>query len=89
MQKRLQAALISAASALLLVPAGSAEALNADTLVNVGSPSSPFSANKQNEPAIAVDAHNPQVMADENHSHRVFFLEPPQQLEYFSLHGDV
>ncbi len=29
------------------------------TLVSVGSPRSPFSQNKQNEPAVAIDAHNP------------------------------
>ena len=34
-----------------------------DTLVNVGSPSTPFSQNKQNEPAIAVDANHPNILA--------------------------
>jgi len=33
-----------------------------DPLVSVGSPTSPFSQNKQNEPAVAVDAHAPNVM---------------------------
>ncbi len=32
------------------------------TLVTVGSPASPFSQNKQNEPAVAIDAHNPSVV---------------------------
>jgi hypothetical protein len=34
-----------------------------DPKVSVGSPSSPFAQNKQNEPAVAVDAHNTQVLA--------------------------
>ena len=33
-----------------------------DTLVSNGSPTTPFSQNKQNEPALAVDANNPNVM---------------------------
>jgi hypothetical protein len=32
------------------------------TLVTVGSPTSPFSQNKQNEPAVAIDAHDPSVV---------------------------
>jgi hypothetical protein len=34
-----------------------------DTLVNVGSPASPFAQNKQNEPAIAVDANHANILA--------------------------
>src|SRR4051794_17405465 len=39
-----------------------ATALTPDTLVSVGSPASPFSRNKQNEPAVAVDANHPNVL---------------------------
>ncbi|HEY8632650.1 MAG TPA: sialidase family protein, partial [Candidatus Limnocylindrales bacterium] len=34
-----------------------------DSRVSIGSPSTPFAQNKQNEPAVAVDAHNPTVLA--------------------------
>src|SRR5512146_211381 len=38
-------------------------AFNPDTLVSVGSPPTPFSQNKQNEPAMAVDANHPNILA--------------------------
>ena len=38
-------------------------ALGQDTLVTVDSPSSPFAQNKQNEPALAVDANHSTVLA--------------------------
>jgi hypothetical protein len=63
MRKPLRVVLLVAMAALLAAPIGSARALNADTLVTVGSPSSPFSANKQNEPAVAIDANHPTVLA--------------------------
>src|SRR5438046_1753641 len=49
-------------SALLLGVASIAGAQTGDRLVNVGSPSTPFSQNKQNEPALAVDANHPNVL---------------------------
>jgi hypothetical protein len=50
---------------LLLAMAASASAvvrLNPDALVTVGSPQSPFSQNKQNEPTVTADAHNPDIL---------------------------
>ncbi len=42
-----------------LVPAN---AVNGDTRVSAGSPPTPFTQNKQNEPSVAIDAHAPNVM---------------------------
>src|SRR6266567_2548556 len=39
-----------------------AHAFNGDVLVSNGSPSAPFSQNKQNEPALAVDANHTNVL---------------------------
>ncbi len=47
----------------LLIGSGSALAFSPDTLVSIGSPPSPFSENKQNEPALAVDVNHPNVLA--------------------------
>jgi hypothetical protein len=63
MRKPLRALLVVAVAALVAAQAGTAVAFNPDTLVTVGSPSSPFSANKQNEPAVAIDANHPTVLA--------------------------
>jgi hypothetical protein len=46
---------------MALATAGPATA-SSDTLVSVGSPTSPFSQNKQNEPAVAIDPAHPNVV---------------------------
>jgi hypothetical protein len=50
------------ALAVALVAAVPAAAFNPDTRVSVGSPTTPFSQNKQNEPALAVDANHPNIL---------------------------
>src|SRR5437588_2615459 len=47
---------------VLLLAAGQAWAAGSDTRVSVGSPPSPFSQNKQNEPAVAIDANHPNIL---------------------------
>ena len=49
-------------AAVALVIAAFAGAFAPDTLVSVGSPTSPFSQNKQNEPAVAIDANHPNIL---------------------------
>jgi hypothetical protein len=55
---------LAALLALLLGAAAPAavSAQGGDTLVTVGSPTTPFSQSKQNEPAVAVDAAHPNVV---------------------------
>jgi hypothetical protein len=55
--------LLGAVAAGLALSVPGAVAAPGDREVSVGSPSSPFSANKQNEPAVAMDASNELVLA--------------------------
>jgi hypothetical protein len=62
MAKRSALLVVPMAIVTLIATAVPAQAYNPDTLVNVGSPPTPFSQNKQNEPALAVNAHDPDVL---------------------------
>ncbi len=55
----LKIALVALSSSALW---GAAPVIASDTLVSIGSPMTPFSQNKQNEPALAVDANSPFVL---------------------------
>ena len=55
--------LLGAVAAALALAVPGAVAAPGDREVSVGSPSSPFSQNKQNEPAIAMDANHELVLA--------------------------
>jgi hypothetical protein len=48
---------------LALAGTAASSAAQGDVLVSNGSPPGPFAQNKQNEPAVAIDAHAPQVLA--------------------------
>jgi hypothetical protein len=54
--------LLLVAALTLTVAAVAGAAPGSDSMVTVGSSPSPFSQNKQNEPALAIDANNPSVM---------------------------
>ena len=55
--------LMAVTAALFFALTASAAAQSGDVLVTEGSPPSPFSQNKQNEPAVAVDQAHPNVLA--------------------------
>ena len=60
MKRIFRAVLLLGAATLVLTAV--AWAFNPDTLVSSGSPTAPFSQNKQNEPALASDANTPNVL---------------------------
>jgi hypothetical protein len=62
-RRRLVALAALALGTALVLPAAPGSAFNADTLVTVGSPATPFAQNKQNEPAVAIDANHPNILA--------------------------
>jgi hypothetical protein len=49
-------------AAAVLVAGLAAPAAAQDTRVSIGSPVAPFSQNKQNEPAVAIDPSHPNVV---------------------------
>src|SRR5437764_3178169 len=49
--------------ALLITITSLVAAVGTSNLVTVGSPVTPFSQNKENEPAVAIDANHPNVLA--------------------------
>src|SRR5580765_6490592 len=55
--------LFFATALFVLSTALPAAAFNPDTRVTIGSPTTPFSQNKQNEPAVAIDANHPNILA--------------------------
>ena len=60
--RKLSVAAAIAAVVPLAALFGGVAAAQSGTRVSVGSPPTPFSRNKQNEPALAVDAHAPNVL---------------------------
>ena len=64
MLRRLSVLAIAAVAAVGVAVPGvaTAQVLPGEALVTVGSPPGPFSQNKQNEPAVAVDAFHPNVL---------------------------
>jgi hypothetical protein len=63
MKKILAAVVATLAAFAVVLGVAAATPNNSDTLVTVGSPTSPFAQNKQNEPAVAVNPSVPTIAA--------------------------
>src|SRR5436189_5369483 len=63
MNRLFRAALVVAVAVLIPVAVAAATPPGSDTKVAVGSPPAPFSQNKQNEPAVAVNPASPNIAA--------------------------
>jgi len=61
--RRVSLLLLAAMTAVFVLPTVAVSAAGGDVLVTKGSPPTPFSENKQNEPALAVDANHPNILA--------------------------
>ncbi len=63
MNRLMRAAMLASVAVLIPVAVAAATPPGSDTKVTVGSPPAPFSQNKQNEPAVAVNPANPSIAA--------------------------
>jgi hypothetical protein len=63
LRRRIVALASLALGVAFIIPATSGSAVTSDTNVTAASPASPFAQNKQNEPALAVDANHPNILA--------------------------
>jgi hypothetical protein len=63
MRVRIGVLTIAVAALIALSAPSSTAQVGGDTRVSAGSPPSPFSMNKQNEPAVAIDANHPNIVA--------------------------
>ncbi|HLW17881.1 MAG TPA: hypothetical protein VKV69_11040, partial [Actinomycetota bacterium] len=62
-RRRIVALASLALGAAFVIPATSGSAVTSDTNVTAASPATSFAQNKQNEPALAVDANHPNILA--------------------------